>query len=121
MTNILLVEDNLGFRDLFKEFLKESSMQVKLIEANNPIEGLQLLTKYKYNFDFIICDFFLPIQNGNDFLEIVKSHNKTIKCLLISAEESSYSKKSPNIDKFFTKSDMVSLIKFLESNTFSSF
>jgi CheY-like chemotaxis protein len=51
MTNILLVEDNIGFRELFREHLKERSLNVKLIEANDPIEGLQLLTKYKYNFD----------------------------------------------------------------------
>jgi len=118
---ILLVEDNSGFRELFKEFLKESSLQVKLIEAINPIEGLQILEKQKYNFDFIICDYFLPIQNGNDFLEIVKGHNRSIKCILISAEEISHSKHLPNVDKFFTKSDIDSLITYLEFNMLSVF
>ncbi|NOT79775.1 MAG: response regulator [Bacteriovoracaceae bacterium] len=121
MTNILLVEDNLGFRELIREHLVESNLKVRLIEANNPIEGLQLLTKHKYNFEFIICDFFLPIQNGTDFLDIAKSHNKSIKCLLISADEYLKNKSSPNIDKFFVKSDVESLIKYLQSNCLTAF
>ena len=116
-----MVEDNVGFRNLFKELLSESSLKFRLLEANNPMEGLELLKKHKYNFDYIICDFFLPIQNGNDFLEIVKSHNKNIICLLISSDESLRSKKSPNIDYFFDKSDVMSILKFLETHSFISF
>ena len=121
MQNILLVEDNVGFRNLFKELLTESSLKYHLVEANNPLEGLDILRKYKYKFDYIICDFFLPIQNGNDFLEIVKSHNKDIICLLISSDESLRSKKSPNIDYFFDKSDVMAILKFLETHSFISF
>lgn len=121
MTNILLVEDNLGFRELIREHLVDSNLKVRLIEANNPIEGLQLLMKHKYNFEFIICDFFLPIQNGIDFLDIAKSHNKSIKCLLISADEYLKNKNSPNIDKFFVKSDVESLIKYLQSSCLTAF
>jgi len=125
MTKILLVEDNHGFRELFKECLKEyiqdSSIKVTVVEAQNPIEGLQICTKHDYDFDFIVCDFFLPIQNGLDFLEIVKTHGKRIKCLLISAEQSSRLKISPYIDKFFLKSDMESLVKYLEEKIHSGY
>ena len=118
MINILLVDDNLSFRHLFRELLSESSLKFKLVEANNPIEGLEQFKNYKYSFDFIICDFFLPIQNGNDFLEVVKSHEKNIICLLISADESLNSKKFKNIDYFFAKSDSSNLVKYLENHKF---
>jgi len=72
MINILLIDDNLGFRHLLKELLKESTLSLNIVEADNPIEGLSQFHKYERKFDFIISDFFLPIQNGNDFLEIVK-------------------------------------------------
>lgn len=121
MLNILLVEDNAGFRNLLKELFNESILKFRLFEANDPIEGLQLLKNQNYNFDYIICDFFLPIQNGNDFLEIVKSHNKNIICLLVSSDVSLRSKKAPGIDYFFDKHDVTSILKFLETHSFIKF
>lgn len=114
MIKILIVEDNPGFRHLLKEFLQESSLSFKLVEANNPIEGLDLFNKNDYNFDFVISDFFLPIQNGNDFLEVVKSHNKSIRCLLISADDNLVSKDYPYVDHFFPKSKANAIVKYLE-------
>lgn len=113
MINILFVEDNPGFRHLFKEMLNESSLEFNLVEAINPLQGLELYIKNNCNFDYVICDFFLPIQNGDDFLEVVKSHNKSVICVLISADESVENKKFPHVDKFFAKSDAHLLIQFL--------
>jgi CheY-like chemotaxis protein len=118
MINILLVEDNIGFRHLLKEMFNESSLMINLVEANNPLEGLDQMTKYKYNFDFVICDFFLPIQNGNDFLELIKTHNKSIVCILISADESLMSKNFPHFDHFFAKTDAWALVKYLKTHSF---
>jgi two-component SAPR family response regulator len=120
MINILIVEDNVGFRHLLRDLLQESNLKFNLVEVDNPIEGLTQFTKYKYNFDFIISDFFLPIQNGNDFLELVKSHKKNIRCLLISADDSLQSKNYPYVDHFFSKSDVASLVRYLETYTFIS-
>lgn len=119
MINILFVDDNLGFIHLFKELLVESSIRFNLVEASNPLEGLEQFIKYNYNFHYIICDFFLPIQNGTDFLDIVKSHNSTIVCLLISADESLRKKVSPSVDCFFSKSETTAVVKYLKNNAYN--
>lgn len=117
MINILLIDDNLGFIEVFKEMLLESSMQFNLVEASNPIEGLEKLARHNYNFHFIICDFFLPIQNGTDLLDIVKAHNKAIICLLISGDEVQKAKHAPCVDGFFSKFDTHEVIEFLKANS----
>jgi len=117
MINILLIEDNLGFRELLKELFRERSIKVNLIEAENPIEGLKKFSKYEHDFDFIICDYFLPVQNGNDFLEIVKSHKPNITCILMSAEEGLKKKQLPYVDHFFFKEQISDLISYIQNMT----
>lgn len=118
MVNILLLEDNEGFRHLLKELLKESQVPFNLVEVDNPLDGLNQFKKNNYNFDYIISDYFLPIQNGTDFLEVVKSHNQKIRCFLISADESLRNKNIPHVDQFFIKSEVTSLVKLLKTHAF---
>jgi CheY-like chemotaxis protein len=94
MLNILIIDDNAGFRHLLREMLSETKLHFNLAEASDPIEALEEFKKYNYNFDYVLCDFFLPIQNGNDFLEMVKSYNKNITCYLMSGDEFVERKKS---------------------------
>jgi len=118
MINILLIEDNVGYRELFKAHLGDTSLKYNLVEVDNPIDGLEKLCNYRGNFQIVICDFFLPIQNGSDLLEIVQSHNKKTICLLISADPSFATKKLPYVDHFFPKTETLALVNFLKTYDF---
>ena len=121
MINILLIEDNIGYRELFRDLLSETSLKFNLIEADNPIQGLEKINSYHNDFQIVICDFFLPIQNGSDFIEVVHSHSKKIIFLLISADPSFANKKLPHVDYFFPKADTKSLINFLKTFDYFSY
>lgn len=116
MINILMIDDNTAYIYYFRELLKESSLKFNLVEASNPLEGLEKFNKFLYLFDYIICDYYLPIQNGQDFLEIVKSHNVNILCLLISADDSLRPKSLRFIDNFFGKTNSEKIVEYLENN-----
>lgn len=118
MINILIVDDNSGIRELLKEHLRESSLRFNIVEAENPLEALNLFKKFNYDFDYIICDFFLPIQNGTDFLEVVKSHKKNITCFLMSSDDSLEERRFSHVDCFFVKSDIIKIVKKLELHYF---
>lgn len=118
MINILIVDDNSGIREVLKDLLKESSLRFNVVEAENPIDALNLFKKHNYDFDYIICDFFLPIQNGTDFLEVVKSHKKNIKCFLMSSDDSLEERSFNHVDCFFDKSDLGKIVKKLELHSF---
>lgn len=113
-----IIDDNSGFRDLLRELLGETKLLFNLVEADNPIEALELFKKFNHNFDFIVCDFFLPIQNGNDFLELVKSYNHNISCYLMSADDSIDKQKFSYVDRFFVKSSPSEIIKQIELQSF---
>ncbi len=121
MINILLVEDNQGFRELLKELFKERSIKANVVDAENPIEALKNFSKYEQDFDYIICDYFLPVQNGNDFLEIVKSHKPGVTCILMSADESLKKKQLPYVDIFFFKEQINELIKYIQNHSLRNF
>jgi CheY-like chemotaxis protein len=118
MLNILIIDDNSGFIELLRELLGETKIVFNLVEANNPIEALEKFKKFNHNFDFILCDYYLPIQNGNDFLEIVKSHNKNITCFLMSADDGLDLRNFSFVDHFFTKENPEKIIKQLQLQYF---
>ena len=118
MLNILMIDDNAGFRELLREMLKESKIVFNLVEAKDPIEALEKFKKYNHNFDFVLCDFFLPIQNGNEFLEIVKSYNKNINCFLMSGEDAIDKGTFTCVDRFFLKTKLEDMIKQIELQYF---
>lgn len=120
MINILIIDDNADFRELLRDLLREKNLTFNLVEANDPIEALEMFNKHNRNFDFVLCDFFLPIQNGHEFLEIVKSYNKNITCFLMSADDTIDKQKFTYVDRFFIKSSAEDIIKHIELQSFMS-
>lgn len=115
MKTILLVDDNEGFKYLLKTLFETNNCRdYKFIEAANPVEALNKYYQYNKKIDIVICDFFLPVQNGNELLEIIKGQSPMTKCLLISADDHLKTKKFNNVDEIFSKMNMSSLIEYIK-------
>jgi YesN/AraC family two-component response regulator len=68
----------------------------------------------KNNIDIVVCDFFMPVQNGNDFLEIVKKNKPSTKCLLVSGDVQIKNRKFAYVDSIFSKLDLNELIVYVK-------
>lgn len=112
MKTILIVDDNKDFCSVFKELY--SGKKYKIIEAHNPLSALEHFNKNNFEIDIVVCDFYLPIQNGNDFLEIVKKKSPNVKCLLISADDDIKERKFPYVDNTFSKFDLDEIKNYLD-------
>lgn len=67
---ILLVEDETDLRENFKEILEMNDFEVKALSSAH--EGLKLLDEV--TFDLIVSDILMPIMDGYEFLEKVRSN-----------------------------------------------
>lgn len=71
--DILHVEDEPGFADMAKTFLKREDDRFEIVSASNPKDGLDLLSDNE--FDCIISDYDMPERNGIEFLEAVRDEH----------------------------------------------
>ncbi len=127
---ILLVEDNLDLQKFYAIILKN---QYEIIIANNGAEALDILfpktfnpsnNSYK-NIDLIISDLMMPIMNGYEFLEQVKSkdasrHIPTIVVTGKAEETDEIEVLRIGVDSYITKpfveDDLLFQIRHLLSN-----
>lgn len=83
-TRILIVEDDKDTRMLLKHSLRAIGM-IAVSSAVDGAEAIRLLKKEK--FDLIICDWNMPIVNGLDVLQAVRSlPNKELPFIMLTAE-----------------------------------
>lgn len=78
-TKILMMEDNIFLRKLYREKLTRAGFD--FIEATNGVEGIN-----KVNIespDLVILDLILPQKNGFDVLSEIKGNSKTKKIPVI--------------------------------------
>lgn len=82
---VLLIEDRANFRQLIARILKRQEAIV--IEASDGKEGLALLEKHKP--DISICDIFMPVMTGHEFVVAAKANpiTKDIPIIIITAIE----------------------------------
>jgi len=82
---ILLIEDDQAIRDLFAAILIHEMFEV--VQAQNGQEGLQKV--YECHPDVIICDLMMPVMNGKEFLQRMKSNKQTreIPIIILTAQE----------------------------------
>ena len=75
MCNILLVEDDLNIRSLFRKILIANGYEV--IEASNGEEALKLYEELKEKPELIILDHLMPKKSGLEVTkELLERHNK---------------------------------------------
>ena len=84
MLNILLAEDNFDLGTIMAEELEKNGYSVALAhdgeEASNLFE--------EKHFDLIITDIMMPRKNGIELIEFVRSINKNIPILIVTAKSS---------------------------------
>lgn len=87
MTKILVVEDEIGFRDPLVYQLKKEGYEV--CEAS---DGEEALSQFKAeNPDLILLDLMLPKINGNDVCQMIRK-TSNVRIIMHSAKESPFDK-----------------------------
>lgn len=67
---ILIVEDNELNRAILHEILAE---HYQVLEAENGLEGLDILSRYRENVALVLLDIMMPVMDGHTFLKHVKA------------------------------------------------
>lgn len=70
---ILIVEDNSINRAILKEILSDA---YEILEAENGVEALSALKKYREGISLILLDIIMPIMDGYTFLEQIKKDSE---------------------------------------------
>jgi len=78
-TKVLMVEDNIFLRKLYREKLTRAGFD--FIEATNGVEGMNKVNSE--NPDLVILDLVLPQKNGFDVLGEIRGGTKTKKIPVI--------------------------------------
>lgn len=102
MVKILVVEDEKDLNRFVSLSLKNSGYEV--VSAENGVVALFEMEKNK--FDLILTDIMMPEMNGFEFSEIVRTSNKNIPIIFMTAREDKESKMlgyNIGIDEYVTK------------------
>ncbi len=81
MHSILLVEDRAGLREAYLSFLRKNAFMVTAVASAEEAE--RLLNERE--FDILLLDYMLPGMNGMEFLQRVKSQEKELIVILMTA------------------------------------
>ncbi len=115
MGDILLIDDNADFREIFKISLENAGIKRALLQASDPLVGLDVFNKNRSKIQIVVCDFYMPVQNGNDILEMIKSYEPSVFCCLLTGDDSVVRKQFPNVDKCFLKDNLSECITFIKN------
>ena len=102
MINILVVEDDAKLNRIVCDYLSGSGYNVR--GCLNPNEAYDMM--YSNLYDLIISDIMMPGVDGFEFAETVRSLNKTIPILFMTARDNIVSKQkgfSAGIDDYMVK------------------
>lgn len=84
MINILVVDDNENIRELIGiQLLNEGYNVFYAVDGLNALEVINL-----NKIDIILADIMMPVMDGYEFIKIIRTTNKTIPIILITAKES---------------------------------
>ncbi|CZQ96457.1 response regulator transcription factor [Trichococcus ilyis] len=115
MTKLLVVEDDLKLNQIVCSYLTDYGFTVK--GCLNPNEAYVLL--YGEHYDLVISDIMMPFVDGFEFAKTVRSLNKTIPILFVSARDDIISKQKGfriGIDDYMVKPvDLNELILRVEA------
>jgi len=82
MSKILIIEDEEAIRRVLKKIISEESDLYKVEEAENGLEGIDLIAKE--DFDLVLCDIKMPKMDGIEVLERIKKLKPEIPVVMIS-------------------------------------
>lgn len=87
MRNILLIEDNPGDQELFKEAINDMPFECSVFMASNAEEGLTRMKEHQV--DLIVLDVMMPGGNGYELCNILKfgSSYKEVPILMLTGRE----------------------------------
>lgn len=83
MRSVLLLDDNIDFRDVLKELLEALGYQVDALD--NGLSGLEYLQSHETLPDVIICDVRMPDMDGLTFLSRVRENRDWDNLCLIAS------------------------------------
>lgn len=120
--NILILDDNTGFRAAISLALEQMGFTV--LSAGSPREAETLLTGQHVEIDLLLTDVVLPNRSGRDFYHSLDSRHRPAKVLYMSGynqdfvlEEGMLDRGSPYIGKPFGPEQLLEKIReVLESN-----
>lgn len=113
---LLCVEDSEFFRKQLAQFLQEC--QFKVVAAEHGKEGLDILRKGIHNVDLVITDIEMPIMNGLEFTETLRS-SPTFSNLPIIAVTTRFRKKdvekglAAGVDHYLEKLNKAELLQHI--------
>ena len=86
MRKILVIEDNEMNREILQDILCE---EYEVLEAENGAEGLKLLEQYYQELSVILLDLQMPVMNGFEFLEKIRTDAllSTVPVIVMTADE----------------------------------
>ena len=102
MFNILVVEDDENLRKLMTAFLRRNRYNV--LQAANGTDAVAAVENN--HVDLMICDIMLPEMNGYDVTETIRSTNKEMPILIVTARETLEDKRrgfAVGIDDYMVK------------------
>jgi len=102
MLNILLVEDDKDLNDVTTSYLKKSGYNV--VAVYNGLDALKVFEEEK--FDLILSDVMMPLCDGYELAKEIRTFNKEIPILFMSARDDKPSKQlgyKVGIDDYITK------------------
>jgi CheY-like chemotaxis protein len=108
-TTILVVDDNNLFRKTLLKFLETQFKPIKLIEANNGSEAMQLVQENVP--DLIVMDINMPNMSGFEVAQQVKQEFPFIPIIILTNyDENEYrlAAKKTLVDAFIVKKNLVS-------------
>jgi two-component system nitrogen regulation response regulator NtrX len=80
MSNVLVIDDEAGIRDVLREILEDEGYSV--LVAEDGIEGLEIIRSERI--DLVILDVWLPNMGGIDVLKQLKDEKPDIEVVVIS-------------------------------------
>ncbi|NWF35184.1 response regulator [Mariprofundus sp. KV] len=79
---ILLADDNVELREMFRDFLHLLGYQVTT--ASDGHQALKIYRAEDHNFDLLISDIIMPRIGGIELVETIRSKNKQLPVILMS-------------------------------------
>ena len=93
--NILLVDDEEGIREIFRELLSELKFPKKVFEAEDGHQALSLVKNH--DFHYIFTDIKMPNMNGEVLIKKIRELQKETRSKII-AVTGSYMEKMASLD-----------------------